>query len=276
VPNPFYNLFCSGQAQLPDGRILFAGGYDPATMGAPNANIFDPIAQNWTAVPNMAFRRWYPSVTTLPDGRMLVTSGAQTCSTCIADVPEVYDPATNRFTRLTSARLNIFYYPFVFVLPDGRVLSAGSTEDAYETRALDMNTGLWSMVDPVVRDGHSAVMFRPGKILKTGTAADSGTVGNSAATAFVLDMTQPSPAWRQVPSMSFPRAYQNSTILPDGTVLVSGGGATIDGHDITKGSKTAELWSPTTETWQTLSAGAFLRSAPLAFSKFSNSSSTLR
>ena len=49
-------------------------------------------------------------------------------------------------------------------------------------------------------------MYEPGKILKSGTATDSGAPGNAAATAYVLDMTQPSPAWRQVASMAFPRA----------------------------------------------------------------------
>ena len=122
-----------------------------------------------------------------------------------------------------------------------------------------MNSGTWSMVDPVVRDGHSAVMYRSGKILKTGTAADSGTTGAAANTAFVLDMTQPSPAWRQIANMHFPRAFQNSTILPDGTVLITGGGTALDGYDVSKGVLTPELWSPSTETWQTLAPAALAR-----------------
>ena len=122
VPNPYYNLFCSGHAQLPDGRILVAGGFDSGSLGARNANIFDPATLAWTALPNMSYRRWYPSVTTLPDGRALVSSGAQSCLTCFADVPEIFDPATNRFTAMTSSRLAIDYYPFMFVLPDGKVL----------------------------------------------------------------------------------------------------------------------------------------------------------
>ena len=44
----------------------------------------------------MSYRRWYPSATTLGDGRVLVTSGGQTCLTCLADIPEIYDPATNK------------------------------------------------------------------------------------------------------------------------------------------------------------------------------------
>jgi hypothetical protein len=259
VPNPYYNLFCAGHTQLADGRILVAGGHEPSTLGAANANIFDPVTLKWSALPNMAYRRWYPTTTTLPDGRVLVTSGGQTCLTCIADVPEIFDPVTMRFTTFPSARLNINYYPFMFVLPDGKVLSAGSTEEAYQTRTLDMNTGGWTMVDAAIRDGHSAVMYRPGKILKTGTAADSGSIGTTAPTAYVLDMTQPSPAWRQVASMAFPRAYQNSTMLPDGNVLITGGGTTRDGYDVTKGVLTAELWSPQTETFQTLSDGKYAR-----------------
>ena len=49
-------------------------------------------------------------------------------------------------------------------------------------------------MDANVKDGHSAAMYLPGKILKSGTAADSGTAGNAAATAYVLDATQPTPS----------------------------------------------------------------------------------
>jgi hypothetical protein len=102
-------------------------------------------------------------------------------------------------------------------------------------------------------------MYLPGKILKTGTAADSGTAGNAAASAFVIDMNQTTPSWRQVASMMNPRAFQNTTILPDGTVLVTGGGTALDGYDISKAIFAAELWSPTTETWRTLASASIPR-----------------
>jgi concanavalin A-like lectin/glucanase superfamily protein/galactose oxidase-like protein/Big-like domain-containing protein/Kelch motif protein len=259
VPNPYSNLFCAGQAQLPDGRILVVGGYDPPSLGAANANIFDPKTQSWSALPNMAYRRWYPSATTLPDGRMLVTSGGQSCLTCLADLPEIFDPSTGHFSTLTTARLAVPYYPFMFVLPDGSIVDAGANEEVVATSRLNLTTGTWSTVDPVVRDGHSAAMYRPGRILKTGTAADSGTSGDAAPTAYALDTTQPSPAWRQVASMAFPRAYQNTTLLPDGTVLVTGGGTTLDGHDVSTAVYSAELWNPATETWRTLASASIPR-----------------
>ncbi len=165
-PNPFYNLFCAGQSQLGDGRILVVGGYDPGNFGARNANIFNPVTETWSALPNMAYRRWYPTSTTLPDGRALVTSGAQTCLTCLADVPEIYDPVANTFTSLPTARLGVPYYPFMYVLPDGKIVDAGANENPTETRTLDLTTRTWSMVDPATRDGHTSAMYRPGKDLQ--------------------------------------------------------------------------------------------------------------
>ena len=52
-------------------------------------------------------------------------------ATCVARVPEVYDPATNTWTQLTAAELLMPLYPFMFQLPDGRVLYAGSNEAKY-------------------------------------------------------------------------------------------------------------------------------------------------
>jgi len=52
--------------------------------------------------------------------------------------------------------------------------------------------------------------------------------------------------------MAFPRSHHNLTILPDGTVLVVGGGRNTDGMDQAQAVYEAELWSPETETWSTM------------------------
>ena len=76
------DLFCSGHALLADGRVLVVGRLwgRRAPIGIANAEIFDPSNNSWTAVPNMSYRRWYPTATTLSDGTIMVTAGWQTAT----------------------------------------------------------------------------------------------------------------------------------------------------------------------------------------------------
>jgi hypothetical protein len=252
------DLFCAGHGLLPDGRVFIAGGHNMANYnGLKKGIIFDPTNLTWTAAPNMTFGRWYPTVTALPDGRQLVTSGAINCDGCNATVPEIYDPKTNTWSQLSSASLNIPIYPHMFVLPDGRVLNTGSYELPTATRALNISTQTWTTIDSTVLDAGSAVMHLPGKFLKTGTSATSDPpFVTSAKTAYLLDMTQGSPAWRAINPMAFPRAYHNMTVLPDGNVLVTGGVGTTDPDNISTSAYAAEMWSPTTEHFTTMASAA--------------------
>jgi nitrogen fixation protein FixH len=249
------DFFCSGHGLLPDGRVFIAGGHVSDHVGIKNAAVFDPTSSTWTELPAMSYGRWYPTVTSLPDGRMLVSSGEINCVGCDAKVPEIYNPSTNSWTQLTSASLDIPIYPHMFVLPDGRVLNTGSYELPVATRALDTNAQSWATVDPTLLDAGSAVMYLPGKILKTGTSATSDPpFKQSAATAYMLDMTQGSPAWRAINPMAFRRSYHNSTVLPDGNVLITGGVGSTNPDDLPSVEYAAEMWSPTTESFETMAS----------------------
>src|SRR3954451_11355295 len=70
------NLFCSGHTFLADGRLLVTGGHLFDSQGLNQATVYDPIANTWTPQAVMEHGRWYPTATTLPDGRVLVTSGS--------------------------------------------------------------------------------------------------------------------------------------------------------------------------------------------------------
>jgi hypothetical protein len=254
VPLPA-NAFCGGMEQMADGRIFTAGGHVIAHMGLPISNIFDPSNESWTVLPQMAQPRWYPTATALPDGRFIMTSGETNCDGCYVPIEEIYNPSTNSWSQLSGAPFVFPYYPYVYVLPDGRILVAGSQEAPIVSQVLDLNSSVWTPVGGAAVDGGSSAMYLPGKILKMGKSIDPdlATVP-SVATAYVLDMTQTSPAWRQVASMAFPRCYHNTTVLPDGNVLVTGGGTTTGGVDVAHAVYPAELWSPVTETWTTLTS----------------------
>jgi hypothetical protein len=253
VPNSATNMFCDGQTLLSDGRMLAAGGHADWGVGIPNADIYDPVSRLWTSIPPMNFPRWYPTLTTLPDGRVLSISGSNQNENAIVPTPEIYNPTTNVWTAFPNSPLTVPLYPFMFVLPDGRVLEAGSVSGSAVTEVLDLNQMQWSVVDSNVVDGHSAVMYQPGKIMKSGTGSVPG-MGNVPAqpVTFVLDMTQSSPRWAQTASMNFPRAYHTLTMLPDGTALATGGETTLDGQNYANAVLQAERWSPTSQTWTTM------------------------
>jgi hypothetical protein len=254
LPNTAADLFCASQSQLADGRILVAGGHNSSLLGSRATVIYDPVTRRYTTAAQMAFARWYPTTTTLGDGRVLVIGGAQTCFTCIAEVPEIYDPAANTWTPLNGARINLPLYPYDYLLPDGRIVTTGANEGITVTRALNLATQTWSVVDPIAVDGGSSAMYRPGKIIKSGSWSRNTDLPSvpTSPTTYVIDMNSATPTWRQTAPMAFPRAHHNLTILPDGSVIVTGGERMSDGIDVTQAVFEAELWSPATESWQTL------------------------
>src|SRR5262245_34102936 len=80
VPNPLTNMFCSAHSQLSDGRLLVAGGHLSGHVGLRDTNLFNPATRAWSRVAPMFDGRWYPTTTTLPDGRVLVVSGEINCA----------------------------------------------------------------------------------------------------------------------------------------------------------------------------------------------------
>lgn len=255
VPAPA-DLFCSGQTMLADGRILIVGGYGGSgtQIGIANAEIFDPSNDTWTIVPKMAYSRWYPTATTLADGRVIVMGGWQTTTHSNAGIPEIYDPVANTWTNLTNANNPFETYPFIYQLSDGRLIHVNGSEYPTITDIVNLNTLSWATVDPNIKDGGSSVMYLQDKIMKAGSATDSQESGPSSNTTFVLDMTQPSPAWKQTASMANPRSFLNLTELPDGTVLATGGETDKNGGNISNAVYPAELWSPATQTWTTMAS----------------------
>jgi hypothetical protein len=256
------DIFCSDQTVLANGDVLVAGGHDctsPTYIGTAIANLFDPSTNTWTFLPDMNNRRWYPNALTLPNGRVLVTAGSAKSTLDYNPIPEVYDPVANTWTDLANANQTIPNYPFMFVLPNGNVMAAGSDEAKMASYELNVATQTWTTVDSTVLDAGSAVEYLPGKIMKTGSSylsapPDNGGSTPSAATTYVIDMNQSNPAWQQTASMANPRTHLNLTILPDDTVLATGGSTDIGGVNPANAVYQAELWSPTTQTWSPMAS----------------------
>ena len=258
-----YQIYCTGHTFLPDGRLLIVGGSLP-TSGNPKGDsrgtIFDPATGAFTPAAPMAQGRYYPTLTMLPSGRILVVSGSDQTG-AVVTIPEIGDGVTWR--RLTGAPLSIPtpYYPAMFVAPNGKVFLAGFPGT---TRYLSVaGSGAWTTVATrkvADRTMGSAVMYAPGKILYVG----GGDPPTSSAEA--IDLGQAAPSWRLVSPMRFPRRQTNATLLADGSVLVTNGSSGPGFNDVTSPVYDAELWHPGSDSWSLLareSAGRTYHSTTL-------------
>jgi hypothetical protein len=250
-----YNIFCAGHSPLADGRVLVAGGHIDSHVGEQHSVLFDPLANTWTRTPDMWAGRWYPTNTTLPNGEIVVVSGEMTDSGENNPIPEVWQPATGTWRLLTGANFEIDYYPRQFLAPNGQVFIATPKAQSYW---LD-TTGTGSMLPGTMqlavgrRTYGGAVMYERGKILVVG-GADPPT-----ATAEVIDLNEANPTWRATSPLDTPRRQHNTTLLPDGTVLVTGGSSGGGFNNRSAPVYPAVNWDPKTETWTTWASNSVFR-----------------
>jgi galactose oxidase len=257
-------LFCAGHALMADGKLMVSGGHKLDDRGLDVTNIFDPATETWeTGLPKMAKGRWYPTVTTLGDGRLVTVAGKDTTKTVVR-IPEIWED--NHWVQLPGASLTLPYYPRDFVDPkNGLVFMSGERVQSHWLdvgKPGDSNRGRW-LAGPnhqwgFNRDYGSAVMYDEGKILFVGGGGYTGWDTPDpkspvpTATAEKIDLMATSPSWTGAGSMAQPRRHLNATVLPDGTVLVTGGVSGGGFNDIASAVHTAELWDPGTNDWTVL------------------------
>jgi galactose oxidase len=261
------NLFCSGHAFLSDGRLLVVGGHFLDSYGLNSATIYDYRTNAWTPTALMGdgddFRRWYPTVTTLADGSVLVFSGSTTNkqNAPVNDKIQIWNNGSWRsIVNFNAPPL----YPRMHLGPDSRVFMSGPLA---LTQLLNTNNqGSWTPLTERANKGReyaSAVMYSDINTLEGGKVIYIGG-GNPPTNAVeIIDLNKASPTWETTGPMKFPRRQHNAVLLPDGTILVTGGtrgnGGPNNGfNDLAPGQPvhTAELWDPTTGKWTELAEEA--------------------
>jgi hypothetical protein len=190
---------------------------------------------------NMSYARWYPSVTPMGSGEMLITSGR-------AAIPEVRQ-TDGTLRELSNASLSLPLFPWFDVAPDGRAFDSGPDPTMRSLATTGAGSWeLWNSRDSINRSYGGHAMYDVGKILVAGG-------GPSTNTAEEIDINGVTPTVTPTGSMAYGRRQNNLAVLADGTVLVTGGnssGATL--VDLKAGVYPAELWSPATRKWTTLAS----------------------
>jgi hypothetical protein len=267
------NIFCSGSTFLPDGDLMILGGHGPAAYpvnglqthyGNRHAVIFDYETDTWSAAPNMVEGRYYGSAITLGTGEVIAVAGYNEDG---GNNPliEIYKQGQG-WRSLAGATTRAFpdWYPHIYQLSNGLVFGANPGRRTFFIDPTGSGQ-IWSgplMNYPRRFDGAS-VMYAQDQILSIGGDAAPGSppAGGSARqitnTAETINLDSPNPTWRYTGSMRFRRYLLNATLLPDGTVLATGGTSQQDnnsGNALGGAVYAAELWNPKTGQWSTMSS----------------------
>jgi hypothetical protein len=245
-----WDLFCNAMSFLPDGRVLTTGGnlqYNPF-RGIRTTTVFDPITQQFSQLQDMARGRWYPSNLALADGRTMtfsgwLESGGTNNAVELYSVPGGWSP--ERFAPFTPP-----LYPWLHLLPDGRVFQAGAevTSHTFDPATQTWTADVAAMAYPNERTYGSSVLLplRPSEGYRARIMIMGGD-NPATDSAEIIDFSQPAPAWRALPSMSAARIQMNAVLLPTGKVLALGGSA--QNNTASTASLGADLFDPDTETW---------------------------
>jgi len=249
--HPLLELFCSGHVFLRDGTLFVAGGHNGMDgYGLIMAHTYDAVNDIWTRQADMNAGRWYPCAAILPTGDVLVASGSVVPGTA-NDLPQVYQAGTGTWRSLTSATLVLPLYPMMHLAPNGKVFMSGPDP---LTRYLDTSgLGAWTTVGSttsgVTRDYGTSILYDTGKVLLLGG-------GTPTASAEVIDLNAPVPAWRALAPMAFARRQVCGVIMADGQILVTGGTTSPGFNDSTGSVFAAEIWDPVAETFTTVASAA--------------------
>lgn len=231
IYNPSTNLWIpSADMRIPrgyqssttcsDGRIFAIGGSWSGARGGKNGEIYDPVANSWSLIPNALVA---PMVT--------------------ADGGGMYR-ADN--------------HAWLFGWKNKWVFQAGPSKKMnwYNTDGAGSVNAAGTRGNDIDAMNGNAVMYDAveGRILTMGGAVNYQTV-TATSNAFNMTIgTPPSmPQVARTQNMAYQRGFANAVVLPDGSVFVTGGQAFVEPFTDTTASYEPELWNPNTGTWRKLS-----------------------
>ena len=278
LANTDHDMFCPGINNLPDGRILSAGG-----TSSTRTSIYDAATGQWTVADEMNIPRGYQGNVTLSDGSVFTIGGSwsdgDSPSTNGNKDAEIWTEATgwltvsgisgndiftsNDLTSEVQGLYRVDNHVWLWPAPNGHLFHAGPSEMMHW---IDVSGG-GSMVEAGLRGDDTyamkgtTVMFDTGRILKVGGAPSYGQSDGAELPAsdrsYVIDLN--GVAFGNAPTvtstanrLSFSRTMHNSTVLPTGEVLVTGGLDRAEVFSDIGARFEAELYNPATNSWRTV------------------------
>ncbi|PVH69942.1 copper radical oxidase [Cadophora sp. DSE1049] len=261
ISNTQHDMFCPGISTLQDGRVVITGG-----SNAERTSIYDPSTNSFVPGPNMQMARGYQSSVTLSSGKVFTLGGSWSGGITVKD-GEIYDPATNLWTKLPGALVRGAVtqdagvdkrdnHHWFFGWRDNSIFQAGPSKQMNWYSA----AGTGSVQTAGIRDSEDAmcgifVMYDAirGKILTAGGAPNyHDNAPNKKAHHITISAPGTAPVVQRLPDMAFPRAFSNAVVLPDGKVLITGGQTFAKAFTDENSVLVPELFDPANMTFRRL------------------------
>jgi hypothetical protein len=246
---------------LKNGEVLIVGGWTGRYDLRGSAEIYNPAANTFTPTGNLVVERAGNTATLLVDGRVLIAGGEDRQENKIASA-EIYDPSTGKFTA-TGSMAEARAAHTATALKDGKVLITGGSSGHYPSQNVyrsaeifDPATGKFVSTGQMTaaRHKHAAILLRSGKVLIVG-GSDNRDWHGEYASAEIYDpasRTFTTTGTMNTARFKLPAAV---ALLPDGRVLVAGGGPFAELFD--------EITGTFTKVPGSLGAARFFASATL-------------
>ena len=264
IGDGYVNLFCSGHTHQQDGNLIVVGGHIEDGRGSDQTCIYDWQQDKWFPKPPMTSGRWYPSALPLPTGDTLAISGNNDHTPQIFrqkvsdDNPDKWievhrDNAPSNFPRMHLDSTGKIFVAGPSPQSEFLDLSIRSTDD-------ELGVGAWSTragLDRNLGDSQYAasVMYDTDKVMYIGGGNDPNNQVPTNQVEFI-DLTVKGSTWTTSPDtdMQYRRRHHCATILPNGTVLVTGGtqGAGFNNVTYRNPVHEAELYDPSKKKWTTM------------------------
>jgi hypothetical protein len=221
---------------LPNGRVLIAGGYGQ-TLQEGSAELYDPTTGRFSATGNLLNARGGHDAILLTNGTVLIVGGFDGRYPLVPNA-EIYDPANGVFTAVGPYLGHTIcdFCPPSVLLADGRVLFSLQTP----AQLYDPRTATFSATGRTNGAESAATLLMNGRVLLSGGEelgrSRSAEIYDPLTGTFVFtgDMTQR-------------RVWHTLTLLPDGTVLTTGGETdecTANSCSFAGSAASAELYDP--------------------------------
>jgi hypothetical protein len=208
-------------------------------QGLRESYVFDPDTERYVQVDSMSEARWYPTLVTLADNRVMAVSGLDDIGQIIPGKNEIFDPVTRKWSPGPTRYFPT--YPALFLTKGGSLFYSGSNA-GYGPANQGRTPGLWDprtnsfspvpgLHDPDQTETSASVLLPPAQ-RQSVMLLGGGGVGEShrsTARTAVVDLAQQHPHYTDGPDLPQGTRYLNAVLAPDDSVFTSGGSADYRG-----------------------------------------------